>query len=137
MYEINAKEISASIGTVWNIISDVDNEPLYWQNLTVSNARKDGKTTEREVTVGFRDLKVAHAVGQYSKKFVEVSLTEASVIGTRVIIILRPGGDNKTRIEVAWDIKLSDIPLLSRGMMRNEIMKGTKEILDRIARAVQ
>lgn len=68
---------------------------------------------------------------------VEVSLTEASVIGTRVIIILRPGGDNKTRIEVAWDIKLSDIPLLSRGMMRNEIMKGTKETLDRIARAVQ
>ncbi len=58
MYEINAKEISASIGTVWNIISDVDNEPLYWQNLTVSNARKDGKAIEREVTVGFRDLKV-------------------------------------------------------------------------------
>ncbi len=52
MYEINAKEISASIGTVWNIISDVDNERLYWQNLTVSNARKDGKATEREVTVG-------------------------------------------------------------------------------------
>ena len=137
MYEINAKEISASIGTVWNIISDVDNEHLYGQNLTVSNARKDGKTTEREVTVGFRDLKVAHAVGQYSRKFVEMSLTEASVIGTRVIIILRPAGDNKTRIEVASDIKLSDIPLLSRGMMRNEIMKGTKEALDRIARAVQ
>jgi hypothetical protein len=136
MYEINAKEISASIGTVWNIISDVDNEPLYWQNLTVSNARKDGKTTEREVTVGFRDLKVAHAVGQYSRKFVEVSLTEASVIGTRVII-LRPAGDNKTRIEVAWDIELSDIPLLFRGMMRNKIMKGTKEALDRIARPVQ
>jgi hypothetical protein len=97
MYEINAKEISASIGTVWNIISDVDNEPLYWQNLTVSNARKDGKATEREVTVGFRDLKVAHAVGLCSKKLVEVSLTEASVIGTRVII-LRPAGDSKTRI---------------------------------------
>ena len=136
MYDINAKEIAASIGTVWNIISDVDNEPLYWQNLTVSNARKDGKATEREVTVGFRDLKVAHAVGRCSKKLVEVSLTEASVIGTRVII-LRPAGDNKTRIEVAWDIKLSHIPLLFRGMIRTEIMKGTKEALDRIARAVQ
>jgi hypothetical protein len=136
MYEINAKEISASIGTVWNIISEVDNEPLYWQNLTFSNARKDDKATEREVTVGFRDLKVAHAVGLCSKKLVEVSLTEASVIGTRVII-LRPAGDNKTQIEVAWDIKPSDIPLLFRGMMRNEIMKGTNEALDRIARAVQ
>jgi hypothetical protein len=136
MYEINAKEISASIGTVWNIISEVDNEPLYWQNLTFSNARKDDKATEREVTVGFRDLKFAHAVGLCSKKLVEVSLTEASVIGTRVII-LRPAGDNKTRIEVAWDIKPSDIPLLFRGMMRNEIMKGTNEALDRIARAVQ
>jgi pectin methylesterase-like acyl-CoA thioesterase len=52
MYEIDAKEISASIGTVWNIISDVENERLYWQNLTVSNTRKDGKATEREVTVG-------------------------------------------------------------------------------------
>jgi hypothetical protein len=52
MYEINAKEISASIGTVWNIISDVDNKHLYWQILTVSNARKDGTATEREVTVG-------------------------------------------------------------------------------------
>jgi hypothetical protein len=35
------------------------------------------------------------------------------------------------------DIKLSDIPLLFRGMMRNKIMKGTKEALDRIAKAVQ
>jgi hypothetical protein len=50
---------------------------------------------------------------------------------------LKPTDGNKTRIEASWNIKLADVPLLFRGMVRNEIMKGTEEALDRIAKAVQ
>jgi hypothetical protein len=48
---------------------------------------------------------------------------------------LKPTDGNKTRIEASWNIELADVPLLFRGMVRNEIMKGTEEALDRIAKA--
>ena len=137
MVEISAnREVSASPDMVWNVVSDADSEPLYWQNLTVSSVGENGKVVEREVAVIFSDLKVAQNVGLCSKKLIEVSLTEGSAIGTR-IIILRPAGDNKTTIEVAWSIKLPDIPLLLRGMVRKHVVEGTEEALDRIARTVQ
>lgn len=137
MVEISAnKEVSAYLDMVWNIVSDADSEPQYWQNLTVGSVRENGKVLEREIAVVFSDLKVDQTTGPCSGKLIEVSLTEWSAIGTR-IIVLRPAGYNKTRIEVAWNIKLADIPLLLRGTVRKHVVEGTEEALDRIARAVQ
>jgi hypothetical protein len=60
-----------------------------------------------------------------------------SMIGTRIITLI-PSSDNETTTKgnVSWDIKQSGIPLLFRGIVRECIVEGTEEALDRIARAV-
>lgn len=137
MFGINAsREVDAPLYAVWKIVSDADSEPLYWQNLTVCRVVENNKIVEREVTVSFADLKAAETIGLRSNKLIKVSLNEGSLTGRRSII-LKPTDDNKTRIKALWNIGLADVPLLFRGMVRNEIMKGTEEALDRIARAVQ
>ncbi|HEX7033478.1 MAG TPA: hypothetical protein VF172_10810 [Nitrososphaera sp.] len=50
---------------------------------------------------------------------------------------MKPTGSNKTRIEASWNIRLAGVPLLFRGMLRNEIMKGTNEALNRTGKTLQ
>jgi hypothetical protein len=141
---INAsKEISAPLDPVWDIISNVDDEePRYWQGLNaVYNASKKGNIVEREVTGGLRDLKSRQTVVLYPKKAIELTLTEGRMIGTRIITLIPSRSDNETittRVNVSWDIKLSDnFPLLFRDIVRERIAEATEEAIDRIARAVQ
>ena len=142
---INAsKEISAPLDRVWDIISNVDDdEPRYWQGLNaVYNVRKKGNIVEREVAGGLRDLKGRQTVVLYPKKSIGLTLTEGPMIGTRIITLLIPSrSDNETitiRVNVSWDIKLSDnFSLLFRGVVTERIAEATEEAIDRIARAVQ
>jgi carbon monoxide dehydrogenase subunit G len=140
MVKINtSREILAPLDRVWDIISNIDGEPRYWRDLNaIYNVSKKGNVIEREVTVGFRDLKGRQTVVLYPKKSIELTLTEGPMRGTRIITLI-PSSDNEktTRVNVSWDIKLSDIPLLFRGIVRERIAKATEEALDRIARAVQ
>jgi polyketide cyclase/dehydrase/lipid transport protein len=139
MIEINASlEVPAPLDRIWDVVSDVDSEPRYWRDLhAVYNVRRNGDIIEREVTGGPTDLIGRQTAMLYPKKSIELMLTEGPMIGTR-IIRLTPSSDNKTtRVNVSWDVKLSGIPLLFRGVVRERIEEGTKEALDRIARAVQ
>ena len=139
MVEINtSREISASLDRVWNIVSDVDSERGYWRDLhAVYNIRRDGNIIEREVRVGDRTSKGRQIVKLHPKKSVEVRLTEGPMIGYRIISLIPSSSDNeKTKVNVSWDVKLSGIPLLFRGVVRERIAEGTREALERIARAV-
>lgn len=138
MVEIKVnREISTPVDRVWSIISDLDSEPQYWRDLkAVYNTSKTGNVIEREVTVGFRDLKGRQTVVLYPKKSIEVTLTEGPMKGTR-IITLNQSGDKATRVDVSWDVSLSGVPLLFRSIVRDRIAEGTEEALDRIVRAVQ
>jgi hypothetical protein len=45
-----SKEIEASLEQEWNIVSDVDREPEYWQGTnSIKNIKKEGNVIEREV----------------------------------------------------------------------------------------
>jgi uncharacterized protein YndB with AHSA1/START domain len=137
MVEINAsREVPAPLDRVWNIVSDVDGEPRYWRDLhAVYNVRRDGNVIEREVTVGFRNSKGRQIVELQPKKLIEVRLTEGPMIGTRIMTLIPSSSCETTKVNVSWDVKLSGIPLLFRGVVRERIEEGTKEALNRIARA--
>jgi Polyketide cyclase / dehydrase and lipid transport len=143
MVEINAsREVSAPLHRVWNIISDVNNEPRYWRDLNaVYNIRKNGNVIEREFTgASLTEFKGRQTVVLYPKKSIEVTLTDGPMVGTRIITLTPSSSDNEkttttTKINVSWDIKLSNIPLLFRGIVRERIVEATEEALDRIDRA--
>lgn len=137
MVAINAsREIAAPVSRVWQIVSDVDNEPKYWHGTkTVKNIRKSGNTIEREVTIAFRDSLCRQIVVLDPEKSVEITITEGPMKGTKKVT-LSPVGE-MTRIDAIWDVKLAGFLGMFSGMVKKHIAEGTEEALDRIAKAVE
>lgn len=137
MVAINAsREIAAPMSRVWQIISDVDNEPKYWHGTkTVRNIRKSGNIIEREVTIAFRDSVCRQTVVLEPERSVEITITEGPMKGSKTVT-LSPVGD-KTRIDAIWDIKFAGFLGMFTGMVKKHIAEGTEDALDRIAKAVE
>jgi hypothetical protein len=67
-------------------------------------------------------------------------MTEGPVKGTRVVTLIPVNGDNnknKTNIDISWNIDLSNIPILGRSIVKNNLANDTKEALSRIAKVVE
>jgi ribosome-associated toxin RatA of RatAB toxin-antitoxin module len=124
--------IGSSLDRLWEIVSDVDNEPKYYDGLkSIKNLSKVGNVVEREVVVGFLKHEGRQTVTLDPKTSVEVKMTEGPLIGTR-IVTLTPLTDSSTRVEVSWRIEFR-VPAFVRGMVRREVEKGTEDALSRIA----
>jgi len=136
MVAINAsREVSAPVDRVWDIIADVDNEPIYWHGTkSVKNISKNGNVIEREVIISFKNSKCRQTVILSPKKSVEVKITDGPMKGTKTITLV-PNRDNTT-IDVAWDIRLAGLLGMFTGMVKKHIAEGSEEALDRIAKAV-
>ena len=51
-------EINAPIDKVWDIISDLDNEPKFWKGTKETKIiSRDGNLITREIIIAFRDSK--------------------------------------------------------------------------------
>src|SRR5215475_7564770 len=112
----SSREVHACIDRVWCIVADIDKEPYFWPSLNaVHNITKIGNVVEREVTIGFRNSKSCQTVMLNPRKSIEVSMINGPMIGVRNILLnTSPMGDNKTRINILWDIDLSNIPVSYR-----------------------
>lgn len=131
-----SREISAPVTRVWQIVSDVDNEPKYWHGTrTVNNISKNGNTIEREVIIAFKDSRCRQTVILNPEESIDITITEGPMRGTKKVT-LSPIGE-KTRLDVAWDIKLTGFLGMFTGMVKKHIAEGTEEALDRIAKAVE
>jgi ribosome-associated toxin RatA of RatAB toxin-antitoxin module len=133
----DSREIPASLLKIWEIVSDVDNDPKYWPGInSINNISKDGNIIEREATVGFRNSKSKQTVILEPTKTITTKMNEGPMIGTKVIT-LDQLGDIRTKIDVVWDFRLDGIPVLFRNGAQRNIIEGTREALDRIARVFQ
>jgi ribosome-associated toxin RatA of RatAB toxin-antitoxin module len=132
-----SREISAPVDRIWNIVGDVDNEPKYWRGTkTVKNISKAENKVEREVTIAFKDSKCRQTVLLNPKKSVEIMITAGPIRGTKTVL-LNPLDNQKTRVDVVWNIKLAGFLGLFTGMVKRHIVEGTDEALVRIAKAVE
>jgi hypothetical protein len=80
------REIPVSLDRVWDIISDIDNEPHYWYGTkSVRNINKKGDITEREVVMTFKESKCREIVVLDPKKSVKVNIIDGIMKGTEKI----------------------------------------------------
>ena len=129
--------MDASADEVWNIVSDVDRDPEYWSGLTsIRNIRKEGSLIEREVMVGFMGRKGTQRIELVPKESIQLTMIDGPLRGSREIKLV-PLGAKRTRIDVSWDIQFSVIPDFALGFVRSRLEEGTREALDKIAKAVQ
>lgn len=137
MVQIQASvEIDAPIDKVWDIVSDLDSEPKFWRGTKeVRNISKDGNTITREITIAFKDSKCMQKVMLYPKQKIEVQFTKGIIEGSKTITLTQQ--ENKTRLDVLWDMKLSGMMGVFTGMIKKHIQSGTEQALQSIKQEIQ
>jgi len=129
-------EIDASVEKVWDVVSDLDNEPKFWKGTKqVRNISKEDNFIKREVTIAFRDQKCLQEVTLQPKQKIEAKFTEGIIDGTKVITLVPE--NSKTRLDVVWDIKLSGMMGMFTGMIKKHIKNGTEQALQNIKKEIE
>jgi len=129
-------EISAPIDKVWDIISDIDNEPKFWKGTKeIRNMSKNGNIITREITIAFRDQKCIQEVKLQPKEKIEFVFTKGIIDGIKIITLTLK--DEKTLLKVKWDIKLTGMMGMFTGMIKKHIESGTVQALQKIKEEIE
>ncbi|MEK6929051.1 MAG: SRPBCC family protein [Thermoproteota archaeon] len=129
-------EIDAQIDKVWDIISDIDNEPKFWKGTKeIRNISKNGNIITREITIAFRDQKYMQEVKLQPKEKIEFVFTKGIIDGIKIITLTLK--DEKTLLKVKWDIKLTGMMGMFTGMIKKHIESGTVQALQKIKEEIE
>jgi hypothetical protein len=131
-----AREISAPLDRVWNSISDLDKEPTYWHGMkSIKNiGRTDANIIEREVIISYRNSKCRETVVLNPKYSIEAKITEGPLRGTKTIKLI-PAEQDKTIIEIIWNIQLVGLLEICSLVVKRYIARQTEKALEGIAKA--
>ncbi len=129
-------EINAPIDKVWDIVSDIDNEPKFWKGTKeVRNISKEGNTINREVTIAFRDQKCLQKVIIHPKEKIEAQFTKGIIYGKKIVSLTLK--DEKTMLSTYWDIKLTGMMGMFTGMIKKHIKSGTEQAMQSIKEEIE
>lgn len=124
-------EINAPLDRVWDIVSDLDNEPKFWKGTKeIRNISKNENTVEREITIAFKDKKCTQKVKIYPKERIEATFTKGIIDGTKTITLTSV--NEKIMLKAIWDIKLSGMMGMFTGIVKKHIQSGTEQALQSI-----
>jgi carbon monoxide dehydrogenase subunit G len=129
-------EINASIDKVWDVVSDIDNEPKFWKGTKeVRNISKEENTIKREVTIAFRDQKCLQEVKIYPKEKIHVKFTKGIIAGEKIVSLTTK--DEKTILSTYWDIKLTGMMGMFTGIIKKHIKSGTEQAMQSIKEEIE
>ena len=124
-------DINASIEKVWNIISDLDNEPKFWKGTKESKTiSKDGNVVIREIIIAFRDSKCMQKITIYPKEKIYAEFTDGILKGSKTLNLKVK--ENSLWLEVEWDIKMTGLAGMFTGMIKRHVKGGTEQALELI-----
>jgi len=124
-------EINATLEKVWEVISDIDNEPKFWKGTKeVKTLSTEGNIIKREITIAFRDQKCLQEIQLKPKESIRAKFTKGILNGTKIITLIPK--NNSVLIETSWDIKLSGMMNMFTGVIKNHIKSGTEQALKSI-----
>lgn len=123
--------IKSTVDIIWNIVSDLDNEPKFWKGTKeIRNISMEENKVTREITIAFKDSKCMQEVVLEPKKIIQAKFTKGIIEGTKTIELIPV--DDTTEVEVTWDIKLSGLMGMFTGMVKKHIKNGTEQALESI-----
>jgi len=128
--------INASTDKVWNIVSDLDNEPKFWKGTKeIKNISREENKITREITIAFKDSKCMQEVTLEPKQKIQATFTKGIIDGTKTIELIPI--EDTTEVEITWDIKLSGLMGMFTGMVKKHIKNGTDQALESIKQEVE
>ena len=129
-------EINATVDRVWDVISDIDNEPKFWKGTKeVKNISKEGNTINREIIIAFRDQKCLQEVKIYPKERIEAKFTKGILNGKKTMFLTSKEG--KVILRASWDIKLTGVMGMFTGMIKKHIKSGTEQAMHSIKNEIE
>ena len=129
-------EINSTVDKVWDVVSDIDNEPKFWKGTKeIKNLSKDGNTINREITIAFRDQKCMQEVKLQPKEKIEFKFTKGIISGEKTISLIPK--DKKTILNTVWDIKLTGMMGMFTGIIKKHIKSGTEQAMQSIKKEIE
>jgi carbon monoxide dehydrogenase subunit G len=129
-------EINATVDKVWDVVSDIDNEPKFWKGTKeIKNISKEGNTVNREIIIAFRDQKCLQEVKIYPKEKIEARFTKGIINGEKTISLIPK--EEKTILCALWDIKLTGMMGMFTGMIKKHIKSGTEQAMQSIKEEIE
>jgi len=124
-------EINASIDKVWDIISDLDNEPKFWKGTKETRIiSRDGNVITREIVIAFRDSKCMQKITLEPKERIHAEFTKGIIKGSKTLNLKTKDGNSL--LEANWDIKMGGLAGMFTGMIKKHIRSGTEQAIESI-----
>jgi ribosome-associated toxin RatA of RatAB toxin-antitoxin module len=128
--------INSTQEKIWDVISDIDNEPKFWKGTKeIRNISKDKNQISREITIAFRDQKCLQEVTIVPKETIRAIFTKGVILGEKILTLKKIEGS--CELEVIWDVKLSGMMGMFTGMIKKHIKSGTEQALQAIKKEVE
>ena len=137
MAEIHASvDVNVTIDKVWDVISDLDNEPKFWKGTKeIRNISISENKINREITIAFRDQKCMQEVTIFPKQKIEAKFTKGIIKGEKILNLKET--EDGCSLEAVWKIKLSGMMGMFTGMITKHIQSGTEQALQAIKQEVE
>ena len=126
MVEIKIKsQINAPTEKVWNIISNINDDPKFWKGTTaIRNLAKEDNMIIREVTIGKVD-RCLQTITLFPKEGIHIRWTKGFINGTKDIVLVPMG--NATHLEVVLEYKLSGMASFLPGKITKDLQREADE----------
>jgi len=129
-------DINASVDKVWDIISDLDNEPKFWKGTKETKIiSRDGNVVTREIIIAFRDSKCMQKITIQPKEKIYAEFTKGIIKGSKTLNL--KSKDGSSVLEANWDIKMSGLAGMFTGMIKKLIRCVTEHDLESIKQKVE
>ena len=124
-------EINAPVNKIWDIISDLDNEPKFWKGTKETKIiSRDGNVITREIVIAFRNSKCMQKITLEPKEKIYAEFTEGIIKGSKTLNL--KSKDGGSLLEANWDVKMSGLAGMFTGMIKKHIRSGTEKALESI-----
>ena len=124
-------DINAPVDRVWDIISDLDDEPKFWKGTKETRIiSRDGNVVTREITIAFRDSKCMQKITIQPKEKIYAEFTKGIIKGSKTLTLKTK--DDSSLLEANWDVKMSGLAGMFTGMIKKHIRSGTEQALESI-----
>lgn len=136
MTEIKSStEINSPIDKVWDIVSDLERESKFWNNITkVRTLSTENNVVKREITIGKVD-RCLQTVTLYPKEKILAEFTKGIIGGTKTTTLTPSSGG--TYLEILWDIKFKGMAGLMSGKLNSDFQNHTEQALLAIKQAAE
>ena len=129
-------EVNSTVEKVWEVISDIDNEPRFWKGTKeVKTLSKEGNIIKREITIAFRDQKCLQEIQLKPKEEIKARFTKGILNGTKIITLIPK--NNNVVLKTTWDIKLSGKMNMFTAIIKNHIKSGTEQAMKSIKEEIE